>query len=40
MAFKGVNDTAGFDGLVPTFLVFGAYSGIVINFLNSASQQQ
>lgn len=26
MAIKAVNDTAGRDGLVPTLLVFGAYS--------------
>ena len=25
MAVKVVNNTAGFDGLVPTFLVYGAY---------------
>ena len=25
MAVKAVNDTAGLDGLVPTFLVYGAY---------------
>ena len=25
MAVKAVNDTAGFDGLVPTLLVYGAY---------------
>jgi hypothetical protein len=26
MAVKAINDTAGSDGLVPTLLVFGAYS--------------
>ena len=25
MAVKAVNNTAGLDGLVPTFLVYGAY---------------
>jgi hypothetical protein len=25
MAVKAINDTAGYDGLVPTLLVFGAY---------------
>lgn len=28
MAVKAVNDTAGYDGLVPTLLVFGAYPRI------------
>ena len=28
MAVKAVNNTAGYDGLVPTFLVFGAYPRI------------
>ena len=40
MAFKAVNDTAGPNGLVPTLLVFGAYSRIVTDSLPSASQQQ
>ena len=31
MAVKAVNDTAGPNGLVPTLLVFGAYSRIVEN---------
>ena len=28
MAFKAINDTAGPNGLVPTLLVYGAYSRI------------
>ena len=28
MAFKAINDTAGYNGLVPTLLVFGAYPRI------------
>jgi hypothetical protein len=28
MAIKAINDTAGLDGIVPTLLVFGAYSWI------------
>jgi hypothetical protein len=29
MAVKAVNDTAGYDGLVPTFLMFGTYSRLL-----------
>ena len=29
MAFKAINDTAGLEGLVFIFLVFGAYPWIV-----------
>jgi hypothetical protein len=30
MAVKTVNDTAGPDGLVPTFLMFGAYPRLTL----------
>lgn len=40
MAFKAVNNTAGLDGLVSTFLVFGAYLCIVTDLPSSFSQQQ
>ena len=29
MAFKVINDSAGFNGLIPTLLVFGAYLCII-----------
>ena len=29
MVFKAINDSAGFDGLIPTLLVFGAYLCII-----------
>ena len=29
MAFKAINDSVGLNGLIPTLLVFGAYSCIV-----------
>lgn len=34
IAFKAVNDSAGFNNLVLTLLVFHTYSCIVINFLS------
>ena len=40
IAFKAVNNTIGSNGLVATFLVFGAYFCIFTNFLPSTSQQQ
>lgn len=36
MAFKAINNTAGFDDLISTLLIFGAYPCIVINFLSLA----
>lgn len=38
MAFKAINNIAGSDSLVPTFLIFSAYLYIVTNFLPSTSQ--
>ena len=29
IVFKAINDSAGFNGLIPTLLVFGAYLCIV-----------
>ena len=29
MAFKAINDSIGFNGLIPTLLVFGAYLYII-----------
>lgn len=40
MTFKAVNDTAGPDGLVPTFFIFGVYPCIVTDLLPLFSQQQ
>ena len=40
IVFKAVNNTAGPDGLIPTLLVFSAYSRIVIDLPSSPSQQQ
>ena len=40
MTFKAINDTVGPDGLVPTFLVFGAYPQMVKSDAPSPSVTQ
>ncbi len=40
MAFKALNDTAGLNGLVPTLLVFGAFSRMVESDLLNPSVAQ
>jgi hypothetical protein len=40
IAVKAINDTAGLDGLVPTLLVFGAYSRITNYNLSALTMTQ
>lgn len=40
MVFKAINDAADLDSLIPTLLIFGAYSYIVTDYSPLASYQQ